>query len=1490
MPTIDSARTTPNGSGTPYFTSGEAATANAVPQVDAINTVAGPPGPIGPEGPPGPEGPIGPQGLKGDIGNEGPIGPSGGPPGPEGPVGPQGIVGNEGPIGKPGASVSNATINNAYHLIFSISNSATSTTYTVDAGLLPSGPQGIAGPPGAKGDTGATGATGAQGIQGIQGLTGIQGMQGAKGDTGNIGAPGAQGPQGNTGVSVSNATINSSQHLIITLSNSSQIDAGLVPTAGAAGANGAQGNAGVSVSSATINSSSHLILTLSNSSQIDAGLIPSGPQGNTGVSIYGAFINSSSHLILNLSNSSQIDAGLIPSGPQGPQGPQGNAGVSVSNATINSSSRLILTLSNSTQIDAGLVASGSSSQNLSLNNSTIAAATINGNLGVSDLIANKYANRLVVEAQDYGIIIGSVAAAANNSIIINTLMSGISARGGGILQLPSGAIYIANTLDNKYPRVQVWGVGSESFHDSGSPTFGTRLIATTATTMLKLRTPYAAEQGVAVANTWKYTGSGFKFLYLNGGGVATSALIIDSVSLVDVDVFATNFNASVFYTIQCGVTGTNLGEACDVQFSKINLRARAIDYAADRAATICRLMGSANANVSLNRLPHHGISIYAQYWNGNMLTVDSADNNDISLVGIRAGGTGYLAYMKGPTSSIPVGGDGNTFNYVTGGGAIYAEGTNIAGVIAGVKNRIINFDNGNGTQEPTAGTGSSWAFTRATDNVQANAPSSRLAIADYANDAGSTFASMGSESLRIRNASSNHIRLINTDSATPPNIIHEWGINIDGSSGNLRFNRVSGSGVVEGLSSGGADTSLSNVLRTVNKVGINGATSVYATAQNPQTADGRKRIIAGRDFGLSLDGSTDDAPRLNDIIQKVGARGGGYIDIAPDLTAGNSAYMKTLSTIINNVPGVTVRGTHFANWAEFRNDPITNISGVVIVPDFDGIVCHHFTPFSNTAKQVTGGGFEYLTVWGGQGSIARSNQELLRVDCILRGSYIMNLMNTWGPTCAKFIARDPAFISGDSNTSIQYCNVDLYCRAGWYGNKDAHGVIMQTSEDFSNADRSGNVSHNRGWRIAFEGVNGKALWNRSGDANSGFSVLATQAGSPGVSELIWGSVGSLGQNGTHAMSFSGGTAIAGLSIVPPVGTFTVTGGKITDYTFTSRGANYDKTKAPPTVSFSACPGLVGASATCTIGVILYYADAAAKSKRSWLGGQSQGFEMLSGLNCPTILEGSNAPSAGALRVIDNGAYSAIFSGNVDSGNGTPFPIVGTQAFSSTRSMDYGMDQNPMALGAIFAGNQIGILRTINDRSTLAPFTSSSYYTGIAAQFLMDSNKLDLRLEDVSTGVIRLRDASTNPVLTKTIIESGLEIKPKIGITYDPSSNGSLTFEAVSNERVRIKLKGSDGVIRSGSVGLSQTGSYEINSSFSFPGATIQSGSIGAQGGSIVGAELGDFVLASCSFSLNNCTATGFVQAGNAVQVIFTNNTGSAVTLPAGTIYVRVLKR
>ena len=125
--------------------------------------------------------------------------------GAQGPTGSQGATG---PQGATGNGVTTATVSGG-NLLLTYSN-----TSTQDVGSV-AGPQGVQGDTGAQGPQGATGPQGAQGPQGIQG-------------------------DGNAGVS--SATVNGSGDLVITLADSSTVNAGNV--LGAVGATGATGPAG----------------------------------------------------------------------------------------------------------------------------------------------------------------------------------------------------------------------------------------------------------------------------------------------------------------------------------------------------------------------------------------------------------------------------------------------------------------------------------------------------------------------------------------------------------------------------------------------------------------------------------------------------------------------------------------------------------------------------------------------------------------------------------------------------------------------------------------------------------------------------------------------------------------------------------------------------------------------------------------------------------------------------------------------------------------------------------------------------------------------------------------------------------------------------------------------------------------------------------------------------------------------------------------------
>jgi hypothetical protein len=138
------------------------------------------------------------------------------PRGPQGPTGPQGAAGTNGLDGEDGVGIIDAGIVDG-DLYLEMTDGI---VYNVGPVVGPQGPQG---PTGAKGDKGDPGATG---LQGPAGPTGAQGPAGVDG------ADGAQGP---AGVSVASANIDQNNHLILTLSDATTVDAGELPAGSGGG-------------------------------------------------------------------------------------------------------------------------------------------------------------------------------------------------------------------------------------------------------------------------------------------------------------------------------------------------------------------------------------------------------------------------------------------------------------------------------------------------------------------------------------------------------------------------------------------------------------------------------------------------------------------------------------------------------------------------------------------------------------------------------------------------------------------------------------------------------------------------------------------------------------------------------------------------------------------------------------------------------------------------------------------------------------------------------------------------------------------------------------------------------------------------------------------------------------------------------------------------------------------------------------------------------
>lgn len=320
----------------------------------------------------GEQGPVGPQGEKGDTGKQGEPGKSAyelavasgfegteaewltslkgekgdiGEQGPKGDNGDQGLPGPQGDTGKNGLS--------AYEV-------------AVSAGFIGTESEWLLSLKGEKGDIGEQGPQGVQGIQGQPGQQGIQGIPGEKGETGanglsayevakSAGYTGTEaewlaslkGPQGDPGI------------------QGPQGDPGEKGEAGTAGPQGNDGEDGVSVTSASVNDSGHLIITLSNGQNLDAGLVK-GADG-TSINIKGDLSSSA-----DLPNSGQqigdcylisgdlwvytnsTESGSV-NGFKNAGTIQGPAGRGITSVNINASGQLVITYSDSETENVGKI-------------------------------------------------------------------------------------------------------------------------------------------------------------------------------------------------------------------------------------------------------------------------------------------------------------------------------------------------------------------------------------------------------------------------------------------------------------------------------------------------------------------------------------------------------------------------------------------------------------------------------------------------------------------------------------------------------------------------------------------------------------------------------------------------------------------------------------------------------------------------------------------------------------------------------------------------------------------------------------------------------------------------------------------------------------------------------------------------------------------------------------------------------------------------------
>ena len=241
--------------------------------------------------------------------------------------GTNGKDGNDGKDGKDGANgigISKTEIDTNGNLVITYSDNSVKTVGKIV---------------GADGKDGKDGVNGRDGIDGKDGINGLNGTDGKDGLNGQDGLNGKDGKDGSDGVGIRSVNINSSNELVLVLSDNSEINLGNIKGKdGENGKNGKDGADGVGIKTVTLSTDGNLSIVLTNNTTVELGNI----KGEKGNSIKSARINAVGELMITLSDNSELNAGRV-TGLNGSDGKgidtvslvDGNLTITLTDGTVN---------------------------------------------------------------------------------------------------------------------------------------------------------------------------------------------------------------------------------------------------------------------------------------------------------------------------------------------------------------------------------------------------------------------------------------------------------------------------------------------------------------------------------------------------------------------------------------------------------------------------------------------------------------------------------------------------------------------------------------------------------------------------------------------------------------------------------------------------------------------------------------------------------------------------------------------------------------------------------------------------------------------------------------------------------------------------------------------------------------------------------------------------------------------------------------------------
>lgn len=325
-------------------------------QTAELGNVIGASGKDGKDGIDGVDGKDGVDGAKGDKGDKGETGAAG-------------KDGQNGTNGTDGISISSAVINESGELVLTYSDGQ-----TANLGVI----------------IGANGKDGKDGTDGVDGKDGVDGTNGTDGKDGS---------DGKDGISVSSAEINSDGELVLSFSNGQRSNLGSVigaagkdgkdgvdgtnGTDGKDGTNGTDGKNGISIIKSEINGKGELVITYSDNTMANLGVVvgangkdgkdgidgvngtdgKDGADGTDGVGIASIVINENYELNVTLTNGTALNLGNIrgadgkngKDGTNGTDGKDGTDGIGIQQTSVNEQGELVITYSNGESVNLGRI-------------------------------------------------------------------------------------------------------------------------------------------------------------------------------------------------------------------------------------------------------------------------------------------------------------------------------------------------------------------------------------------------------------------------------------------------------------------------------------------------------------------------------------------------------------------------------------------------------------------------------------------------------------------------------------------------------------------------------------------------------------------------------------------------------------------------------------------------------------------------------------------------------------------------------------------------------------------------------------------------------------------------------------------------------------------------------------------------------------------------------------------------------------------------------